>query len=76
MCPGIVVSARNSCCLLGMKFDLNSVSSNNSMSSDFRAAMPKLVKRRGGMMHPTAGTLRKYSDSGECCEFCAIGFIN
>lgn len=48
---------------LGMKFDLNSVSSNNSMSSDFRAAMPKLVKRRGGMMHPTAGTLRKYSDS-------------
>lgn len=56
-----------------MKFDLNSVSSNNSMSSDFRAAMPKLVKRRGGMMHPTAGTLRKYSDSGELSEFCTLG---
>ncbi|KAK3088510.1 hypothetical protein FSP39_020004 [Pinctada imbricata] len=48
---------------LGMKFDLNSMSSQNSMSSDFRAAMPKLVRRRGGMFHPTAGTLRRYSDS-------------
>lgn len=63
VCTGIVLS--ETLCILGMKFDLNSVSSNNSMSSDFRAAMPKLVKRRGGMMHPTAGTLRKYSDSGK-----------
>ena len=48
------------------------MSSQNSMSSDFRAAMPKLVRRRGGMFHPTAGTLRRYSDSGKyfiCSDF-------
>lgn len=47
----------------GMKFDLNSVSS-LEMSSSFAAAMPKLLRRRGGMQHPTAGTNRRYSDSG------------
>ncbi|KAL3891615.1 hypothetical protein ACJMK2_003870 [Sinanodonta woodiana] len=47
---------------LGMKFDMNSASS-HSVSSTFHAAMPKLVRRRGGMMHPIAGTLRRYSDS-------------
>ncbi|OWF38858.1 smoothened homolog [Mizuhopecten yessoensis] len=47
---------------LGMKFDLNSVSS-HEMSSNFANAMPKLVRRRGGMIIPTAGTLRRYSDS-------------
>ncbi|KAL5013281.1 hypothetical protein ScPMuIL_007551 [Solemya velum] len=47
---------------LGMKFDLNSVSSHD-MSSSFAAAMPKLLRRRGGMQHPTAGTNRRYSDS-------------
>ncbi|XP_033726816.1 smoothened homolog [Pecten maximus] len=47
---------------LGMKFDLNSVSS-HEMSSNFANAMPKLVRRRGGMIMPTAGTLRRYSDS-------------
>ncbi|XP_064597312.1 protein smoothened-like [Liolophura sinensis] len=47
---------------LGMKFELNSVSS-REVSSSFAAAMPKLVRRRGGMVHPIAGTLRRYSDS-------------
>ncbi|XP_052085456.1 smoothened homolog [Mytilus californianus] len=47
---------------LGMKFDLNSVSS-HEMSSTFANAMPKLVRRRGGMFAPTAGTNRRYSDS-------------
>ncbi|XP_071104100.1 protein smoothened-like [Haliotis cracherodii] len=47
---------------LGMKFDLNSVSSHD-MSSNFAAAMPKLVRRRGGLIQPVAGTLRRYSDS-------------
>ena len=46
-----------------MKFDLNSVSS-REMSSAFANAMPKLVRRRGGMFAPTAGTNRRYSDSG------------
>ncbi|CAG2254965.1 SMO [Mytilus edulis] len=49
---------------LGMKFDLNSVSS-HEMSSTFANAMPKLVRRRGGMFAPTAGTNRRYSDSGK-----------
>ena len=48
----------------GMKFDLNSGSSHD-MSSNFAQAMPKLVNRRGGMIMPTAGTLRRYSDSGK-----------
>lgn len=56
-----------------MKFDLNSVSLNNSMSLDFRVAMFKLVKRRGGMMYFTAGILRKYLDLGELSEFCILG---
>ncbi|CAI9739644.1 smoothened homolog [Octopus vulgaris] len=47
---------------LGMKFDLNSVSSGD-VSSEFAANMPKLVRRRGGMFQPMAGTLRRYSDS-------------
>lgn len=47
-----------------MKFDLNSVSS-HEMSSTFANAMPKLVRRRGGMFAPTAGTNRRYSDSGK-----------
>ncbi|XP_013397991.1 smoothened homolog [Lingula anatina] len=47
---------------LGMKFDLNSVTSAD-MSSQWVQAMPNLVRRRGGMIHPTAGTLRRYSDS-------------
>ena len=46
-----------------MKFDLNSVSS-REMSSAFANAMPKLIRRRGGMFAPTAGTNRRYSDSG------------
>eukprot|EP00106_Octopus_bimaculoides_P021529 XP_014788971.1 PREDICTED: smoothened homolog [Octopus bimaculoides] len=45
-----------------MKFDLNSVSSRD-VSSEFAANMPKLVRRRGGMFQPMAGTLRRYSDS-------------
>ncbi|XP_052831910.1 smoothened homolog [Octopus bimaculoides] len=49
-------------CLSGMKFDLNSVSSRD-VSSEFAANMPKLVRRRGGMFQPMAGTLRRYSDS-------------
>jgi len=49
--------------IVGMKFDLNSMSS-HEMSSNFAQAMPKLVRRRGGMIVPTAGTLRRYSDSG------------
>lgn len=48
-----------------MKFDLNSVSLNNSMSLDFRVVMFKLVKRRGGMMYFIAGILRKYLDLGK-----------
>lgn len=47
---------------LGMKFDLNSISSAD-VSSEFAANMPKLVRRRGGMFQPMAGTLRRYSDS-------------
>nr|ALS19773.1 smoothened [Novocrania anomala] len=47
---------------LGMKFDLNSVTSQD-MSSAWMEAVPRLVRRRGGMIHPTAGTLRRYSDS-------------
>ncbi|XP_055954292.1 protein smoothened isoform X1 [Patella vulgata] len=47
---------------LGMKFDLDSASSHD-MSSNFAAAMPKLVRRRGGLIHPVAGTGRRYSDS-------------
>uniref|UniRef100_A0A0L8FLJ7 FZ domain-containing protein n=1 Tax=Octopus bimaculoides TaxID=37653 RepID=A0A0L8FLJ7_OCTBM len=47
---------------IGMKFDLNSVSSRD-VSSEFAANMPKLVRRRGGMFQPMAGTLRRYSDS-------------
>ncbi|XP_041360515.1 smoothened homolog [Gigantopelta aegis] len=47
---------------LGMKLDLNSVSS-HSVSSTFAAAMPKLIRRRGGVTAPVAGTLRRYSDS-------------
>ncbi|CAH1773640.1 unnamed protein product [Owenia fusiformis] len=47
---------------MGMKFDLNSVTSHD-MSSAFHANLHKLVRRRGGMIHPVAGTLRRYSDS-------------
>ncbi|XP_064652196.1 protein smoothened-like [Lineus longissimus] len=48
---------------VGMKFDLNSAGSQSEMSSTWAANVPKLVRRRGGMMHPVAGTLRRYSDS-------------
>jgi len=34
------------------------------MSSAWLDAMPKLIRRRGGMALPVAGTLRRYSDSG------------
>lgn len=46
-----------------MKIDLDSVTS-AEMSSAWLAAMPKLIKRRGGVAQPEAGTLRRYSDSG------------
>ncbi|PVD32109.1 hypothetical protein C0Q70_07537 [Pomacea canaliculata] len=48
---------------LGMKFDLHSVTSNMSNMSNFAHNIPRLVRRRGGLMHPTAGTFRRYSDS-------------
>nr|ALS19764.1 smoothened [Terebratalia transversa] len=48
---------------LGMKFDLNNSVESNEMSSAWVQAMPKLVRRRGGMAHPMAGTNRRYSDS-------------
>ena len=47
-----------------MKMDLGSVTS-QEMSAAWLEAMPKLVRRRGGMALPVAGTLRRYSDSGE-----------
>ena len=48
-----------------MKMDLGSVTS-QEMSAAWLEAMPKLVRRRGGMALPVAGTLRRYSDSGKC----------
>nr|KAG5701086.1 hypothetical protein BaRGS_002562 [Batillaria attramentaria] len=48
---------------LGMKLDLHSVSSNMSNMSNFANNVPRLLRRRGGLVHPTAGTLRRYSDS-------------
>ena len=48
-----------------MKFDVDSVTS-AEMSSAWLAAMPKLIKRRGGVAQQEAGTLRRYSDSGTC----------
>lgn len=47
-----------------MKLDLASVTSQD-LSSAWIDAIPKLVQRRGGIAVPMAGTLRKYSDSGE-----------
>lgn len=47
----------------GMKFDLNS-GSDDELSSNFAIAMPKLVRRRGGLIYPSSGMLRRYSDSG------------
>ena len=47
-----------------MKFDLHSMSSNMSHISNFAHNVPHLVQRRGGLVHPAAGTLRRYSDSG------------
>ena len=46
-----------------MKFDVDSVTS-AEMSSAWLAAIPKLIKRRGGVAQQEAGTLRRYSDSG------------
>lgn len=51
-------------CYSGMKIELDSVTS-AEMSSAWLAAMPKLIKRRGGVAQQEAGTLRRYSDSGE-----------
>ncbi|XP_012942595.1 smoothened homolog [Aplysia californica] len=47
---------------LGMKFDLNS-GSDDELSSNFAMAMPNLVRRRGGLIYPSAGMGRRYSDS-------------
>ena len=46
-----------------MRFDLASVTS-AEMSSAWAAAIPRMLMRRGGMVHP-ANANRRYSDSGE-----------
>ena len=48
-----------------MKFDLNCDGSEDELSSNFAMAMPKLVRRRGGLVNPHGWMGRRYSDSGE-----------